>query len=439
MARWIPARYLLTINAAIDEMINGDRDDILVIEAPPRHGKSELCSKYLPACFLGNYPDKRVILASYEANYARSWGRKARNVLEEWGRDLYGVGISEQQSAAVDWEIQGREGGMITAGVGGPITGRGAHLLIVDDPIKNAEEALSETVRDNIWDWWQSTAITRLEPGGKAIVIATRWHQEDLSGRLIAASESGDGPKVRRMTFPAISDEGYALFPERYPIDKLEAIKLKTDLFWWLCLYMQHPSLHGRAEWPAEYFGDHIWAEAGDWPDAFDTGVIAIDPSKGKSSKSSDFSAIVFLGLNRGLLWVDASMAKRPAETIVEDGIEMWRRHPAVTVAIETNQFQELFLPIFDAHCTRHRIPPFPITPVENLVKKELRISRLGPQLANHKFRFRNNEGCRMLVKQLREFPLCNHDDGPDALEIAQRTLEHQFRHCEPQEEYATA
>src|SRR5262249_39293348 len=160
---------------------------ILVIEAPPRHGKSELISKYLPAWFLGTFPQKRVMLAAYGASFARSWGRKARELLEEHGTQLFGVRVRDDLRSSSEWGLWGSEGGMVSSGVGGPMTGRGADLLIVDDPVKSSDQSRSETIREAQWDWWQSTASTRIEPGGCTIVIATRWHEDDLSGRLIKA------------------------------------------------------------------------------------------------------------------------------------------------------------------------------------------------------------------------------------------------------------
>ena len=156
------------------ETICGRSPPLLVIEAPPRHGKSELISHYLPAWYLGTHPDRQVILTGYESSFARTWGRKARGLLEEWGEALFGVRVRGNLRAANDWGLEGFRGGMLTAGAGGPLTGRGAHLLIVDDPIKNSSDACSEVLRDRLWDWWESTASTRLEPGGCAIVIATR-------------------------------------------------------------------------------------------------------------------------------------------------------------------------------------------------------------------------------------------------------------------------
>src|SRR5258708_863622 len=243
------------------EQIRARSAQILVIEAPPRHGKSELISRYLPAWYLGLFPARRVMLVGYGAGFARSWGRKARSLLIEHGRDCFGVEVSTEERAASEWGLAGYEGGMVTAGVGGPLTGRGANLLIVDDPIKNAEEAVSQTIRDNHWDWWQSTASTRIEPGGCVIIIATRWHYDDLSGRLIHAAQTGEGSPVRRLRLPAIAEDGdplgraagEALWPERWPRDRLEKIRLEKDAAWWHAMYQQRPRRSARSTSPRNY------------------------------------------------------------------------------------------------------------------------------------------------------------------------------------------
>jgi hypothetical protein len=204
--KWLLTRHLAHIDRVITETIfNPEMPRLIVIEAPPRHGKSEFTSKWLPAWHAGIFPDKRVILTSYEATFARKWGREARSILEEHGH-RFGVRIDPAHSAVNDWGIAGHAGGMNTSGIGGPLTGRGADLLIVDDPIKNAEESLSQTVRDAHWDWWQSTASTRIEPGGIAIVMATRWHSDDLSGRLLQASAGGEGIALTHIHLPAIAE-----------------------------------------------------------------------------------------------------------------------------------------------------------------------------------------------------------------------------------------
>lgn len=208
---------------------------------PPRHGKSELCCKYLPAWYLGTFPDRRVIVAGYGDRFAAEWGQKARDVMVEHGQSVFGVKVRSDSKASDDWKIEGHEGGMKTTGVGGPLTGRGADLLIIDDPVKNAEEAASQVYRDKTWDWWQSTAFTRLEPGGCIIVIQTRWHEDDLLGRILRQADELNEP-WRVLTLPAINDDGEALWPARYPIGELNRIRKVTSEHWWSALYGQRPT-----------------------------------------------------------------------------------------------------------------------------------------------------------------------------------------------------
>ncbi len=213
----------------------------LMVSMPPRHGKSEYCSKYLPSWYLGSHPNHRVILSSYEASFAASWGRKARNLLEEHGHQ-FGIKVATSPSAADQWDLHGFAGGMVTAGAGGAITGKGANLAIVDDPIKNAEEAASQTMRDKVWDWWQSTLYTRLEPNGCVIVIQTRWHEDDLCGRLMRQATEDDGERWRMLKLPAISDRGDALWPDRYSVDRLKQIRKAVGEYHWSALYQQDPT-----------------------------------------------------------------------------------------------------------------------------------------------------------------------------------------------------
>jgi predicted phage terminase large subunit-like protein len=223
----------------------------IIVEEPPRHGKSELCSHYFPAWYLGAFPDERMILASYEADFAALWGRKSRNTLERWGKRIFGVEVNRRSSAADRWDIEGYAGGMITAGVGGAITGRGADVLIIDDPVKNAQEANSKVIRDRTWEWYQSTARTRLEPHGIILLIMTRWHEDDLAGRLLAKMDEDPlADKFMRVHLPAIAEEGdvlgrevgEALWPERYPLEELRRIEATVGSYVFSALFQQRPA-----------------------------------------------------------------------------------------------------------------------------------------------------------------------------------------------------
>jgi len=215
----------------------------LLVELPPRHGKSELISKYFTAWYIGMFPHHRVILTSYEAGFARSWGRRSRDLLASYGH-LFGVSVREDVYAQDEWETDAG-GGMITAGVGGAVTGRGGNLVITDDPHKNAEDALSQTMRDKAWDWWQSTLFTRLEPDGVCIIIQTRWHEDDLIGKALSES----GLPWDRLRLPALAEvddplgrvPGEALWPARYNAEALATIKDTVGSHWWSALYQQNP------------------------------------------------------------------------------------------------------------------------------------------------------------------------------------------------------
>lgn len=393
---------------------------------PPRHGKSEFISKYVPAWFLGKYPNKRVFHSSYGDRFSASWGRKARNLLDEYGPEYFKVRVAADSGAANEWGIEGCDGGMVSAGVGGGITGRGADLLIVDDPIKNAEEAASEVYRDKVWDWWQSTSDTRLEPGGIAIVIMTRWHSDDLVGRILAqAAESGDEWPV--MSFPAIAEgdddalgrkEGEALWPQRWPIEALLQRKRSRSAYWWNALYQQRPSQHERAEFPGEYFGEHIWCD--EMPRETAAVVVALDPSKGKNAKRGDYQAAVACGFHNGLLYVDAALDRVPIGQAVDNTLALAWRYGAKLVIYEGNNFQEeALLPVFEDRLRGNRLHGIRLSCLVHTESKEGRIQSLDPFLRNGSLRFVRSPGTKLLVNQLKEFPMAAHDDGPDALEMA--------------------
>lgn len=179
----------------------------LIVCMPPRHGKSEIVSKWFPVWYLENFPDRKVVLCSYEADFAAKWGGKARDIIAQ-NQDMLSLRFKSKNPAMHHW-MTSEDGEMICAGVGGPITGKGANILIIDDYVKNSEEANSLTMRNKTWDWWTSTARTRIEPFMErrmnrdgsteqrkvepaVIVMATRWNSDDLIGRLINPAFSND-------------------------------------------------------------------------------------------------------------------------------------------------------------------------------------------------------------------------------------------------------
>lgn len=240
--KWEPYPHLRYTLRNIQEAIRIGGGRIIVNE-PPRHGKSEGISHWLPTWYLDWYPEGRVILASYNDTFAAKWGRKVRDEFtrneETWTR------LRGDTTAANDWMTK-EGGGMRTAGAGGGITGVGGDLLIVDDPHKNWEEAQSPTIRQSIIDWFTSTFYTRCEPDATIIVVQTRWHEEDLTGYLVNDHEDD----WLQIALPAIAEEddpigrepGEALCPQRYDEAALAKIEPGVGADVWNGLYQQRPS-----------------------------------------------------------------------------------------------------------------------------------------------------------------------------------------------------
>lgn len=248
-------KHLDVLDDILMQVSRGDLKRVIVT-MPPRHGKSERVSRKFPAWHLGRNPDDEIILASYSIDLSRGFSRIARDTLSKH-YDVFGVRIDPNNQSAESWGIEGHRGGLHAAGVGGPITGKGAKIAIIDDPVKNAEEADSETIREKIWEWYTSTLYTRLTPDGRIIIVMTRWHEDDLVGRLLKKEkeeiEAGthQGERWTVINFPALAEEndilgrkyGEPLWPE-YGFDRirLEQIKIDVGSRVFNALYQQRPS-----------------------------------------------------------------------------------------------------------------------------------------------------------------------------------------------------
>ena len=265
----------------------------LMLCMPPRHGKSELASRRFPAYVFGRCPDMSIIGTSYSADLSSRLNRDVQRIIEqpEYAAIFPETTLSAKNIRTVAsgnylrnsdlFEIVGHRGSYRSAGVGGGITGMGGNILIVDDPFKDRAEADSPTIRRKVWEWYTSTLYTRLAPGGGILIINTRWHMDDLSGRLLEAARMGQGDQWRVVNFPAIAEEdeehrkrGEALHPERYPLEQLEAIRKAIGTRDWEALYQQHPTPDGGNIFKAEWL--RFWLPK-DLPEKFDQMVISWD------------------------------------------------------------------------------------------------------------------------------------------------------------------
>jgi len=218
----------------------------LMIFMPPRHGKSLLSTRFFPAWYLGRHPERFIITVSYGQELADDFGRGVRNLVSDpLHRAIFpGFRLADDSTSMRCFNTTSG-GSYYAVGRGGPITGRGAHLLIIDDPLKDREEAQSETIRRTLHEWYASVAYTRLQPGAAIVLLQTRWHEDDLAGRLLR--EHSAGWEVVSLPAVAETDEsfrrtGEALWPQKFPLDVLEQIRVAIGGAAWASLYQQRPA-----------------------------------------------------------------------------------------------------------------------------------------------------------------------------------------------------
>jgi len=270
----------------------------LMIFMPPRHGKTEQVSRQFPSWVLGKLPDTRIILTSYNGDRANANSRAARDIVSDQRyAAIFGdtscvdvkVELSDDSRSVTAWDLaKPNRGGVVAAGVGGGITGTGAHLLVVDDPVRNREEANSAARRDYIWEWWTSTAYTRLEKGGAIVLIMTRWHPDDLAGRLLSAMVSDpEADQYTVINLPAVwekptipegksfeqyhndmllngiwtdeddqlgREEGEPLWPEKYDKAAMKQKEANVGPHDWSSLFQQSPIQREGAMFKPEWF-----------------------------------------------------------------------------------------------------------------------------------------------------------------------------------------
>jgi len=419
----------------------------LILCMPPRHGKTELVSRRLPALILGENPDARIIMASHTASLAESNSRDVQRILEsERYRHLFSVRLpgkiartaGRYKRTDAHFEIPARKGYLRAVGVGGSITGFGFDFGIVDDPFRSAEEAESEVIRERVWQWFTRDFWTRRAAGARVLVTMTRWNVDDVVGRILRLGGRGLG-EWEVLSFPALATDrcgpqdrrkpGQPLWPQFMDAAELRDIE-QADPRGFAALYQQDPQAAGGTEFPADYFGPWLWVPAEEWPSQEERGatVLAVDPSRGREDAASDYAAIVWAAMHRHRdeVFVDGDLEVRTPSQTLDRVLDLFDRLRPDFLAVETNQFQILFAHELERRGREGFKISLPLVYVQNYLPKILRVRRLGPWLAARQLRFADSRGARLIVDQLREFPLGRHDDGPDALEMALRILTEQ-------------
>lgn len=404
---------------------------------PPRHGKTEIATVKFPAWYLGRNTDKEIICCSYSADLAEEFGRKARACVAD---ELHGAifpdcSLQTGSKSATNWKVSSR-GGFTATGVGGAITGKGANIFIIDDPIKNREEAESETYRKRVWDWYTSTAFTRLEKDGAIVLVQTRWHDDDLAGRLLALEgEKGqiynksqgkwikgrsNNPNARFgkwdvVRFPAVAVEdeiyrkqGEALWPDKYDTEALEDIKKAVGMRDWGALYQQDPVTEEGADFKTEWF--KYWKELPKGVRYITTVDLAIS-----QKESADDSVVMTVAFDAhdNLYVVDYKNWKANPSEVIDEIYNHYNKYHGYIGVESVGYQQSLFHYLRLAGQKRGQY--LPVEEIRTRADKESKIRGLIPFYANGKV-FHDKNNCQDLEDQLKRFPSGKHDDVIDAL-----------------------
>jgi predicted phage terminase large subunit-like protein len=268
----------------------------LIVNMPPRHTKSEFASYLLPAWYLGKFPNKKIIQTSNTAELAVGFGRKVRNLVgsEQYAKIFPDVTLKSDSKAAGRWGTN-HDGSYFAIGVGGTVTGKGADLLIIDDPHSEQEAAIAATnpeVYDKVYEWYSSGPRQRLQPGGAIVIIMTRWSKRDLVGKIIKSSIERDGEEWDVVEFPAILPSGNSLWPEFWPVGELLALKNELPVSKWNAQYMQSPTSEEGAMVKREWW--KIWEK--DMPPKCEFVIQSWDTAFTKNERS-DYSACTTWGV----------------------------------------------------------------------------------------------------------------------------------------------
>jgi predicted phage terminase large subunit-like protein len=277
--------------AALDRIAKGTLKR-LIVNMPPRHTKSEFASYLLPAFLMGRDPRLQVIEATHTAELAVKFGRKVRDLMDDSRyRELFpDVALKADSKAAGRWDTN-KGGNYFAVGVGGAMTGRGADILIIDDPHSEAD-AMSELALDNAWEWYQSGPRTRMQPGGAIVVVMTRWGTKDLTARLLKAQTSHNADRWEVIEFPAILPSGRPLWPEFWKLEELEAVRASLSVQKWNAMYQQQPTNDEGAILKREWW--RVWPH--DDPPIVNYIIQSLDTAYSKK-ETADFSVITTWGV----------------------------------------------------------------------------------------------------------------------------------------------
>lgn len=422
LAGWVHKDICVRLEQFEQDVVAG-KSPRLMLFMPPRHGKSQIASIDFPAWYLGRNPTHEVIACSYSASLAMNFSRKVRAQLRtpEYTAVFPQCQLDPEVQAAEGWQTT-EGGGYLPAGVSGPITGKGAHVLVIDDPVKNREEAESANQQEVIYDWYTSTAYTRLAPGGGILVIMTRWHDMDLAGKLLQASKEG-GDKWEVVCYPAIATEdeqyrlaGEALHPDRYPIEALHRIRNALGPRDWEALYQQNPVSN-----EGDYFkrSEMKFYQPEDIADKRLSYYAAWDFAVGKK-ESNDYSVGVVVGvdLEDNVYVVDVWRGRWQSNELVEKILDLYEKWKPSIVGLEKGLIEMSIGPFLEKRIGERKLWEMYIEELRpGRRDKVARARAIQGRLQQGKVFFpADGPFTHTLIAEMLRFPSGEHDDQVDAL-----------------------
>jgi predicted phage terminase large subunit-like protein len=414
----------------------------IALNMPPRHSKSMTITETLPSYYLGQFTEDRIIEISYNDTFARKFGKKNKEKVRQYGKELFDVEIARDSSAHDEWSLDNNIGGMISRGVLSGITGQGADLMIIDDPIKNREEADSETHRQKVWDEWVDSFSTRLHPGAIVILILTRWHEDDLQGRLLNP-EYGDPLNWQVYNFPLEAEEndvlgrkaGEPLWPERYGYSFIAERKKYPSSF--NALYQ------GR---PTSQEGNLIkrdWWKYYDVLPRIQKRILSVDATF-KDETDNDYVAIQVWGKSRADMYlIDNVKARMNFPTTLQAIRNILKKHPGIAGKYVEDKANG---PAIISMLNREIGGFIKVNPQGG---KIARVNAVSPYIeSGNVFLPRQAEWVHDFVEEAASFPKGKHDDQVDAMSQALNRfiyhnadipIEHDPDNLTPQEKQAKA
>jgi len=393
----------------------------LAVFMPPRHGKSELTSLQFPAWMLGRKPNTRIIMSSYNDNLATDFGRRTRNLVDtQEYRNVFDIRLAQDSTSAGRWNTN-KGGYYVSVGIGGAATGKGADILIIDDPHKNRKEAESPLKRKEVLEWYRSVAKTRLSPEGAVILVLTRWHDADLAGEIL--DDTWD-----IIDFKAIAEQdeeyrkkGEALWPSKFSLAWLEQQKKDIGTFEFSSLYQQTPLDPEHVEFKQKYFKSVKLEEVlAKYTERF----LTVDTAISKTT-SSDSTGLIVNFVDEKQSWsVIAKKKKIDTAELIKELFDLHAKYKFVRIGIENTILYQAVYPFLVEEQAKRNIY-LPITPVKhNGIAKEIRIRGLLPRYESGSVYHIEGE-CEELESELLRFPKATHDDLSDSLAYQVQIVTH--------------